>query len=193
MIISNLAVLLAERGLKITKVSRDTKISRTTLTALCSGGEKVKGVQFDTLNTLCSYLNVQPDAILKHYPIDFTNIVIGEIVFSDCHDLMIAQTEICVYYKKGIRDIENYFVLNATIDCFHEFFYAASGEEEERYDVSISLSLCENGEFLPSAPLYVKNELREKIIGELKANKDIERTAGNDFSISYSLEDVLGR
>lgn len=51
MIKCNLAVLLAERGLKLTTVSNDTGISRTTLTALANN--KNSGIQFDTLNTLC--------------------------------------------------------------------------------------------------------------------------------------------
>ena len=46
MIISNLEALLKERKLKISKVSVDTGISRTTLTMLCNNTGK--GVQFDT-------------------------------------------------------------------------------------------------------------------------------------------------
>ena len=58
MVDSNLAVLLAERNLKITKVSRDTGISRTTLTALCY--DQTAGIKYDTLNTLCKYLQITP-------------------------------------------------------------------------------------------------------------------------------------
>ena len=68
MIINNLSVLLAERNLKITKVSRDTEISRTTLTALTNN--RSSGMQLDTLNTLCNYLHVNPGDILLYAPID---------------------------------------------------------------------------------------------------------------------------
>lgn len=68
MIINNLSVLLAERNLKITTVSRDTEISRTTLTALTNN--RSLGIQLDTLNTLCNYLNVSPGDILLYAPID---------------------------------------------------------------------------------------------------------------------------
>lgn len=64
----NLAVLLAERGLKITKVSNDTGISRTTLTALCSN--RGLGIQFETLNTLCLYLGVGPEKLINFVPIN---------------------------------------------------------------------------------------------------------------------------
>lgn len=68
MIRCNLSVLLAERNLRITKVSKDTGISRTTLTSLSSN--KAQGIQFDTINTLCNYLNVNPNQLITHSPID---------------------------------------------------------------------------------------------------------------------------
>ena len=64
----NLAVLLAERKLKISKVATDTGISRTTLTALSSN--QSQGIQFDTLNTLCSYLRVTPAEFFCYAPFE---------------------------------------------------------------------------------------------------------------------------
>ena len=46
MILCNLAAIMGERRLKISKVAADTGISRTTLTALYY--DYGKGVQFDT-------------------------------------------------------------------------------------------------------------------------------------------------
>lgn len=71
MIHCNLAVLLAERNLKIKKISDDTGISRTTLTALSNNYSQ--GVQFNTLNTLCIYLDVTPNDLMLFYPLDFVN------------------------------------------------------------------------------------------------------------------------
>ncbi len=70
MLIPNLSVLLAQRRLTITRVSQDTRISRTTLTALCSGS--AKGVQFDTLNALCQYLKVTPGDLFLYRPFDLS-------------------------------------------------------------------------------------------------------------------------
>jgi len=64
MIKINLAVLLAERGLKITEVAKLTSISRTTLTALYYNHSK--GVQFETLDVLCDFLKVKPDELILH-------------------------------------------------------------------------------------------------------------------------------
>lgn len=66
----NLAVLLAEQNLKITTVSKETGISRTTLTALSNNHGQ--GIQFDTLNTLCKYLDVSPEQLLSYHPTDIT-------------------------------------------------------------------------------------------------------------------------
>lgn len=78
MIRCNLSVLLAERNLKITKVSNDTKISRTTLTSLANNYSQ--GVQFDTINTLCNYLKITPDQLISYIPVD---IEIGNIEIKD--------------------------------------------------------------------------------------------------------------
>lgn len=56
MVRCNLAKLLEERNLKITKVSKDTGISRTTLTSLAKGHSK--GFSYDVLDSLCYYLKV---------------------------------------------------------------------------------------------------------------------------------------
>ncbi|WP_294379043.1 helix-turn-helix transcriptional regulator [uncultured Clostridium sp.] len=68
MIRSNLSILLAERNLKISKVSEVTKISRTTLTALSSNSSK--GIQLDTINTLCNFLLITPEKLISYIPVD---------------------------------------------------------------------------------------------------------------------------
>lgn len=70
MVYCNLAVLLAERHLKISSVSADTGISRTTLTALCQNAGK--GVQTETINTLCMYLNIGVGDLFSFYPFDIS-------------------------------------------------------------------------------------------------------------------------
>lgn len=69
MIFCNLKVLLAQRGISISKMSTATGISRTTLTALCTN--RNGGIQFDTLDSICSYLNVSPNEFLTYSPYDF--------------------------------------------------------------------------------------------------------------------------
>ena len=70
MVHCNLATLLAQRNLKISKVYQDTGISRTTLTALAYN--RALGIQFDTLDTLCTYLKISASDLLLHIPVDIT-------------------------------------------------------------------------------------------------------------------------
>lgn len=70
MIRCNLAVLLAERNLRISQVAIETRISRTTLTALFHNTST--GMQFETLNTLCNYLDISPEQLIAYAPVDIT-------------------------------------------------------------------------------------------------------------------------
>lgn len=69
MLINNLATILTERQLKITKVANDTHISRTTLTSLFQNDSKM--IQLETINTLCQYLKITPGDFFEYVPYDF--------------------------------------------------------------------------------------------------------------------------
>ena len=58
----NLRVLLAEKNLKMTDVIRDTGLSKTAIRGIFH--ETSKGIQFDTLETLCDYLNCGVEELL---------------------------------------------------------------------------------------------------------------------------------
>ena len=55
MISNNLSMLAGIRKEGLSEISRNTGVSRTTLYSLYH--EKSKGIQFDTLEKLCTYLN----------------------------------------------------------------------------------------------------------------------------------------
>ena len=79
MIKCNLAVLLAERGLKMADVINDTSLSKTAVRGLYYN--QSKGIQFETLQTLCDYLNVGPEDIIKN--INFEYEIIKTIIDED--------------------------------------------------------------------------------------------------------------
>lgn len=58
MIINRLSVLLAERGIKASRVSSETGIARSTLNSIAKNSSKM--IQLETINALCSYLKVEP-------------------------------------------------------------------------------------------------------------------------------------
>lgn len=59
---SRLAVLMGERKKKISDVSRETGISRTTLTHLYYGDNQA--ISFEVLNKLCNYFQCDVGEIL---------------------------------------------------------------------------------------------------------------------------------
>lgn len=78
MIRNNLAIILAERQIKITKVSNDTGISRTTLTALVQNSSKM--VQIETVNKICLYLDLTTNDFFSFVPLDvYFNVYLGDI------------------------------------------------------------------------------------------------------------------
>lgn len=58
MIKNRFAVLMAEKGLKVSKVSELTGISRNALTSLKYN--RTKMIRLDTINTLCKLFGITP-------------------------------------------------------------------------------------------------------------------------------------
>ena len=59
MLRNRLAVLLAQKQIKISRMALDTGLSRTTLTALSQNDSK--RIDNDTLNTILMYLQITPN------------------------------------------------------------------------------------------------------------------------------------
>lgn len=75
MLINKLNVLLTEHNLTITKMSKDTGLSRTTLTLLANN--HTQGIQFDTLNKICLYLNINPSDFFEFIPLEIAANVVN--------------------------------------------------------------------------------------------------------------------
>ena len=65
---SKLAVILAEKEMKLTELEERTGISLNNLSILKTG--KAKAVRFSTLSEVCRALNCQPGDILQYVPDD---------------------------------------------------------------------------------------------------------------------------
>lgn len=66
MIKLRLAVMLAERGMKLTELEEKTGISLNNLSILKTS--KAKAIRFSTLNEVCKALGCQPGDILQYVP-----------------------------------------------------------------------------------------------------------------------------
>ena len=65
-VINNISKIFGERLLSITDVSKATGISRTALTAIYY--RKNKGVQFETIEKLCDYLQLPMSELFEYEP-----------------------------------------------------------------------------------------------------------------------------
>lgn len=63
---NNLAVLMAERRLKITQVSHETGISRTALVDVYYNRSKM--IRISTIDSLCQYLKITPGEFFVYDP-----------------------------------------------------------------------------------------------------------------------------
>ncbi|MEB2776437.1 helix-turn-helix transcriptional regulator [Algoriphagus sp. D3-2-R+10] len=67
-IVVNLDVMLVKRKMKLKELAEIIGLSETNLSLLKTG--KVKGIRFNTLNSICEILECQPGDLLEHVPQD---------------------------------------------------------------------------------------------------------------------------
>lgn len=171
MIRCNLAVLLAEQNLKITKVALDTGISRTTLTSLANN--RSQGIQLDTMNTLCLYLKITPDRLFSFYPVDICilDFKVEKIQFDmDCYIVSVK-----IYERKIYHQVELYGVLRKI----------ENNESAYTFTINMYSSNCENFSLTQSINLFkmsfealpqsFKNDLEDNILEKIfpQYDKDI--------------------
>lgn len=66
MLQNNLNKLMSERNIKTSDIYRDLGIAKTTILSLSKGA--TSGIQFETLERLCTYLNVSPIDFFEYSP-----------------------------------------------------------------------------------------------------------------------------
>ena len=69
MIINRLSILLAERGLSGAKFAISTKIAQSTISKITT--QKSKQIDYNTLNTICNDLAIEPKDFFEYSPYDF--------------------------------------------------------------------------------------------------------------------------
>ena len=164
MLIPNLSVLLAERRLTISKVAQDTGISRTTLTALA--GRSARGIQFDTLNRLCQYLKVTPDALFIYRPFDLSLSIEGggPAVFTVTGPAAAARRFTMACESEPLR------APNGCLEALRVRLSPPEGPDAERFTA-----------LLQSLPAPVLTDLERDILAALDATVD-PALAPNDYT-----------
>lgn len=174
MIRCNLSIILAENNIKITKVAHDTGISRTTLTALSQNN--CKGIQFDTLDKLCRYLNVTPTQL-----IDYTPIELYGIDFSTYEETIKAEEYgfLTFHLKKGVSE-EYYCTFSASLKPTGLIF-----TKEKVVSYELTIHQAKDEETLKA--LNVLNQLSRPFFIDV-SNKILQDSIVGKFNLSEHFE-----
>ena len=137
MIKSNLNVKLAENNLKISKVYNDTGISRSTLTTLATGDPK--GIQLETINTLCRYLDITPGELFIYAPIDITvSITDIEILKEDYSSSLNIESQRSIVNKSRLNGT---MYLNVETDDNYALFVFDYGELPRELEIQLATTI----------------------------------------------------
>ncbi|WOS96780.1 helix-turn-helix domain-containing protein [Nosocomiicoccus massiliensis] len=175
MIKSRLAVLMAERGLKISDVYYETGISKTTLMAISENTGK--GVQYETVDRLCNYLGVTPCEFFEYSPymIDLSTYFKSEREMSNLTLKVKKQSyEKNFYFTLSINSDPYYFPIDKNdytaiirINLEHTDLY----DNEEFYKILDDLTVSFRTDFLNEL-VYKSKKL---IIRAIKENHELDK------------------
>lgn len=168
----NLSNLLKVRNLNISMVSKDTGISRTTLTMLANNTGK--GIQYDTMNTLCKYFSISPEQLFSFISIDidlttdffinlqkFSDYLKSPTVFSATIDIMVDE----FIYKKSFKVAGNIFC-----SCFNMFdvtfvdyliIYLIVGASEDKDEIKHYIDLLPSDFYMDISKKFCLNVSKE--------------------------------
>lgn len=106
MIRNKLSILLAERGIKATKVANDTGIARSTLSKITNNSSEK--IDYSTINTLCRYLKITPCDFFEYEPFDVSFFVSLEKTYTEDNVLFYYDIEafMNIYDADGKHTIE---------------------------------------------------------------------------------------
>lgn len=184
MILNNFKTILGAKRLTISKVSKDTKISRPTLTSIYYNDNQ--SISMNILNTLCMYLNCSTSEFFSYIPFDITfTINPNESITTDSD----------FFYNEGDKEFISHLSVIGQIDIekgtkttipFKGDFYNRGG-----YDINLMITLSTNKESYDSiAPYIFLEHIENKIINELD---NLYNEISNDidtFSKSFEISSV---
>lgn len=170
MIRCNLAILLTERNLKITQVAKETNISRTTLTSLCNN--HCQGIQMNTLNKLCTYLQITPKEFFTYIPFEIET----EFEFNNFND----DFTLYLTFKTKSKSISTLLLGSVEWDektpNINIFLNVILDEEADKEEINETKSIIKHFKKLP---IQIKKEIENKI------KKTVIKNLFNDKESNY--------
>ncbi|KRL05851.1 helix-turn-helix domain-containing protein [Liquorilactobacillus oeni] len=130
MIRNRLKELLAERNLRISRVAADIpNLSRNTITTTSQNEGKM--LQLETINTLCQYLNIEPNDFFEYLPFDVEAVVSTdhETVFDGLKD----------YNKNAYSVSAKIYPFDFDLYLFKKRINESSGSIKKTFDLVVRL------------------------------------------------------
>ncbi|WP_249645833.1 MULTISPECIES: helix-turn-helix transcriptional regulator [unclassified Lysinibacillus] len=174
MIKCNLAVLLAERNIKISELSKRTGISRTTLTAL--NQNQSKGIQFDTFDTLCTYLKISPNDLFIQETLEY-DFTVMDITEQQTSPQIVADINIQAEIKYKNANFDDLIVCRVQL-------YDNGSSNFEIVSMTVNIIYSENIiEILKSIPVTFKTSLEEELVESIKAEIIVKYNLNEDIDV----------
>ena len=184
MIKTNLAVLMAERGLKISDVYEATGISKTTLMAISENTGK--GIQYDTIDKLCNYLGITPSDFFVYFPYSISFNTVTK------YDESVGGFYInCIFKKESWENSEILQFSINNINLINELL--GYDKELDEYDFSLYIDCSYLKGFFEKMPVQFRRSVELEIIENVfKAiNSTDIHTLGTINSFDKSTADFI--
>lgn len=157
----NLAVLLVERNIKISELHKRTGISRTTLTALAQN--QSKGIQFDTFDTLCTYLKISPNDLFIQETLEY-DFTVMDITEPKSTQRFIADINIHADINYKNTNFDELIVCRVQL-------YDDGTSDFEIVSMTVRITYPETIlEILNSIPITFKTSFEEELVESIKAD-----------------------
>lgn len=167
----NLDEIMVKKGVKMRDIAKSTGISRTTLTALYYN--HTKGVQFDTLDKICTYLNIEPGQLFTQFKFELNVISVYD-----------TKKEGAYYLE--CQFVTDYGTLVGLVICDYD-------EESNKFKVAIWKNLLYSLEVVPNSILIqlLMDYYQEKLttININSASKEI-LISEDDFNEPIDVKDL---
>lgn len=122
--------IMKQQKISITEVSKATGIARSTLTPIVNNPEEVKAIRFETIDKLCSYLDIGLQELVEYKQNEIENKIIGFWLSKD-HSFGIIELKRSTLYNEKSGFIS--FSINRDV--------VSHGEEVEEINGSYTCSL----------------------------------------------------
>ncbi|UXR44797.1 helix-turn-helix domain-containing protein [Staphylococcus simulans] len=204
MIRNRLSELLSERGLKTSRVAKEVKIARSSLTSMIQNDTEM--LRYDAIDKLCRYLHITPNDFFEYMPINVdmsiqkTKNLFGLVNKGNLHDLsevlvfLIIEGDFLIDIEVE-NEVKNYdcilYLEKITKDYPYNKFIFTIKDEKEYVELKTKIDQLTPGFkkiLFSKINNLIKNSFMEDILK--KVNEDISFPEFNDDDKEIILKNI---